>query len=72
MGSWNETAVPADDAAMPRIARGHVELLPSGSFHAVVYEGVGPADPTTGRQQRPYGRIRGSIPPACGTRRFAE
>jgi hypothetical protein len=33
---------PACDAAMPRVARGHVEQLPSGSFRAVVYAGVDP------------------------------
>jgi integrase len=27
---------------MPRVARGHVEQLPSGSFRAVVYAGVDP------------------------------
>jgi integrase len=27
---------------MPRVARGHVEQLPSGSFRAVVYTGVDP------------------------------
>jgi hypothetical protein len=32
---------------MPRVARGHVEQLPSGSFRAVVYAGV---DPLTRRQ----------------------
>ena len=42
MDSWNETAAPADDTAMPRIARGHVEQLPSGSFRTVVYAGVDP------------------------------
>ena len=47
MGSWNETALPADDFAMPGVARGNVEQLPSGSFRAVVYAGV---DPLTRRQ----------------------
>ena len=42
MGSWNETAAPANDTAMLRVARGHVEQLPSGSFRAVVYAGVDP------------------------------
>jgi hypothetical protein len=42
MGSWNETALPADDFAMPGVARGNVEQLPSGSFRAVVYAGVDP------------------------------
>ena len=34
-------------ATMPRVARGHVEQLPSGSFRAVVYAGT---DPFTRRQ----------------------
>jgi Bacterial regulatory proteins, gntR family len=42
MGSWNETAARANDTAVPRVARGHVEQLPSGSFRAVVYAGVDP------------------------------
>jgi hypothetical protein len=42
MGSWNETSAPANDTAMLRVARGHVEQLPSGSFCAVVYAGVDP------------------------------
>jgi hypothetical protein len=42
MGSWNETAAPANDTAMLRVARGHIEQLPSGSFRAVVYVGVDP------------------------------
>jgi len=39
---YEEVVLPAYDTAHPRVARGHVEQLPSGSFRAVVYAGVDP------------------------------
>ena len=40
---------PVYPAAMPRVAKGHVEQLPSGSWRARVYAGV---DPITQREIR--------------------
>ena len=40
--SWNESPYRRTITAVPRVARGHVEQLPSGSFRAVVYVGVDP------------------------------
>ena len=41
--------------AMPRVAKGHVERLPSGSFRVVVYAGT---DPITRREIRFKSTVR--------------
>jgi len=41
--------------AMPRVAKGHVERLPSGSFRVVVYGGT---DPITRREIRLKSTVR--------------
>ena len=48
--SWNECHWPTYPDVMPRVAKGHIEQLPSGSFRVSVYAGT---DPLTRRATSP-------------------